>query len=106
MDRRPCIGIMMRLEIETRRFYIGRDYSESIEAAGGVPVHISLIAKADYISAVLSDLDGIVLPGSNTDVDPRLYGEEPHHRLGVVIPEKDDTDRLVIAQAERLDLPI
>ena len=39
MNTRPRIGITMRLEIETRRFYLGRDYSEAVEAAGAVPVH-------------------------------------------------------------------
>ncbi|MGE3466761.1 MAG: gamma-glutamyl-gamma-aminobutyrate hydrolase family protein [Pyrinomonadaceae bacterium] len=96
----------MRLEMSTGRFYIGRDYSEAIEACGGVPVHIGLIPKAGYINAVVGECDGILLPGSNTDVDPHYYGEEPHHKLGTVISEKDETDRLVIAEAERLKLPL
>ena len=106
MVSRPRIGITMRLELESRRFYLGRDYSEAVEACGGVPVHLSLIPKAEYISEAVSRLDGILLPGSNTDVDPHYYGEEPHHKLGTVIPEKDETDRLVLAEAERLNMPI
>ncbi len=106
MGRRPRIGITMRLEVETRRFYLGRDYSEAIEAAGGVPVHISLIPTADYVAAAMDGLDGMLLPGSNTDVDPHFYGEEPHHKLGVVIPEKDETDRLCIAEAEKREIPV
>ncbi len=96
----------MRLEIESRRFYLGRDYSEAIEGLGGAPVHLSLIANRDYIASVLAGLDGILLPGSDTDVDPRYYGEEPHRNLERVIPEKDETDRLVIEEAEKLGLPI
>ncbi len=106
MGKRPRIGITMRLELKTRRFYLGRDYSEAVEACGGIPVHISLIPNADYIRAVVSDLDGILLPGSNTDVDPHYYGQEPHHQLGTVIPEKDETDRLVLAEAEKRGLPV
>jgi putative glutamine amidotransferase len=106
MTERPRIGITMRLELETRRFYLGRDYSEAVEAAGGVPVHLSLIPKAEYIAEALAGLDGVLLPGCNTDVDPHYYGEEPHHRLGTVIPEKDETDRLVLAEVERRDLPL
>lgn len=106
MGNRPRIGITMRLEMPTSRFYLGRDYSEAVEAAGGIPVHIGLIPKAGYIAELLSELDGVLLPGSNTDVDPHYYGQEPHHRLGTVIPEKDETDRLVLAEAERLNLPI
>lgn len=96
----------MRLEIETRRFYLGRDYSEAVEGLGGAPVHISLIPDRGYIADVLSDLDGILLPGSDTDVDPAYYGQEPHPSLKRVVPEKDETERLVIEEAEKLDLPI
>ncbi|MBK8467104.1 MAG: gamma-glutamyl-gamma-aminobutyrate hydrolase family protein [Chloracidobacterium sp.] len=106
MAKRPRIGITMRLEPETRRFYLGRDYSEAVEACGGVPVHLSLIPKSEYIVECLADLDGVLLPGSNTDVDPHYYDEEPHHRLGTVIPEKDETDRLVLLEVERLNLPL
>jgi putative glutamine amidotransferase len=106
MAKRPRIGITMRLEIETHRFYLGRDYSEVIETCGGVPVHLGLIPKADYVAEAMAGLDGVLLPGSNTDVDPQYYGEEPHPRLGTVIPEKDQTDRLVLAEIERLNLPL
>jgi putative glutamine amidotransferase len=106
MNVRPKIGITMRLEIETRRFYLGRDYSEAVEALGAAPVHMSLIPDRGYISSVLSGLDGILLPGSDTDVDPAYYGEEPHPNLKRVVPEKDLTERIVIEEAERLGLPI
>ncbi|MEP6945004.1 MAG: gamma-glutamyl-gamma-aminobutyrate hydrolase family protein [Acidobacteriota bacterium] len=96
----------MRLEIETRRFYLGRDYSEAIQGLGGSPVHIALIPDRQYISSLLSGLDGVLLPGSDSDVDPALYGEDPHPRLKRVVPEKDETERLVIEEAEKLDLPI
>jgi putative glutamine amidotransferase len=96
----------MRLEIETRRFYLGRDYCEALEAAGGIPMHLGLIPKQEYIAAALEGLDGILLPGSDTDVDPSFYGEEPHTRLKKVIPEKDLTDRLVLQEAETLGLPV
>ncbi|MBX7054840.1 MAG: gamma-glutamyl-gamma-aminobutyrate hydrolase family protein [Pyrinomonadaceae bacterium] len=106
MSGRPKIGITMRLEIETRRFYLGRDYSEAIVSAGGDAVHIGLIPDKEYIESTLNGLDGILLPGSDTDVDPHFYGEEPHRNLKRVVPEKDETDRMVINAAEKLHLPI
>ena len=96
----------MRLELETQRFYLGRDYSDAIQAAGGVPVHIPLIPDRDYISSVVDGLDGILLPGCDSDVDPSYYGEDPHPKLGRVIPEKDQTDLLVLAEAEARNLPV
>lgn len=104
--RRPRIGITMRLELETDRFYLARYYSEAVEAAGGAPVHISLIPRQDYIAAVMDDLDGVLLPGSDSDVDPLRYGAEPHPRLGRVIPVKDETDLLVLEEIERRNLPL
>lgn len=106
MGRRPRIAITMRLELESRRFYLGRDYSEVIERCGGIPVHLGLIPNPEYIEQALADVDGVLLPGSNTDVDPYSYGQEPHHHLGVVIPEKDQTDMLVLDEVEGRNLPL
>ncbi|MEP6818123.1 MAG: gamma-glutamyl-gamma-aminobutyrate hydrolase family protein [bacterium] len=103
---RPRIGITMRLELQTDRFYLSRYYSEAIEAAGGAPVHISLIPKADYITAVMDDLDGVLLPGSDSDIDPLRYGAEPHPHLGSVHPVKDETDLLVLDEIEKRRLPL
>src|SRR6185436_10760007 len=99
-QQRPRIGITMRLELSTDRFYLGRHYSEAVEAAGGAPVHISLIAQPQYIASVMDSLDGILLPGSDSDVDPLRYGAEPHAQLGTVVPVKDETDLLVLEEIE------
>ena len=106
MKRRPRIGITMRIEQTTDRFYLGRHYGEAVAAAGGTPLHISLIPDAAYIDSVLEDLDGILLPGSDSDVDPLRYGRDPHPKLGTVQPLKDETDLLVIEASERLNLPL
>lgn len=103
---KPRIGITMRLELESRRFYLGRDYSEALQGLGAIPIHISLIPDSGYIADCLSGLDGILLPGSDTDVDPHRFDEEPHPKLKKIIFEKDETDALVIKEAERLGLPI
>jgi putative glutamine amidotransferase len=106
MDEKPRIGITMRLELETDRFYLSRYYSEAVEAAGGVPVHISLIPRREYLEALIEGLDGILLPGSDSDVDPLRYGREPHAKLGSVQPLKDATDLIVLESVERLGLPL
>jgi putative glutamine amidotransferase len=104
--RRPRIGITMRLELETDRFYLSRHYSEAVEAAGGAPIHISLIPRRDYISAVMAELDGILLPGSDSDIDPLRYGAPPHPNLGSVHPVKDETDLLVLEEVEKRGMPL
>ncbi|HEY3581083.1 MAG TPA: gamma-glutamyl-gamma-aminobutyrate hydrolase family protein [Pyrinomonadaceae bacterium] len=106
MERRPRIGIPMRIELPTDRFYLSRYYSEAVEAAGGAPLHVSLIPKPDYINSLVEALDGILLPGSDSDVDPLRYGQQPHPKLGAVHPIKDETDLLLIEVAERKQIPI
>lgn len=106
MNRRPRIGIPMRIEHTTDRFYLSRHYSEALEAAGGAPVHIGLIPNSGYVDSVVDGLDGILLPGSDSDVDPLRYGQQPHPELGSVHKIKDETDLLVIAAAERRRLPL
>lgn len=104
--QRPRIGITMRIDQTTNRFYLGRHYSEAVEAAGGAPVHISLIPNSDYIDSVVEDLDGILLPGSDSDVDPLRYGQQPHPELGTVQAIKDQTDLLVVDVIERKRIPL
>ena len=105
-EARPRIGITMRIEHGTERFYLSRYYSEAIEAMGCAPLHISLIPERGYISAVMDQLDGVLLPGSDSDVDPLRYNQEPHPRLGTVQPLKDETDVLVIEELERRAMPL
>jgi len=103
---RPRIGITMRIELETDRFYLSRHYSEAVEAAGGLPVHIPLIPREGFIRETVAGLDGILLPGSDSDVDPLRYGHQPHMKLGTVHPIKDETDLLVLKEIEERALPL
>src|SRR5215510_9070011 len=103
---RPRIGITTRIELETDRFYLSRHYSEAVEAAGGLPVNIPLIPRSDYIKGVVDSLDGVLLPGSDSDVDPRRYGRDPHPQLGAVHPIKDETDLLLLAETEKRCMPL
>lgn len=106
MSVSPRIGLSMRLELDTNRFYLGRDYGEALEHFGAIPFHISLIPKRAYISELLKNLDGILLPGSDTDIDPHYYSEDPHTMLKKVVPEKDSTDLIILEEAEKLKLPV
>src|SRR3954451_15473371 len=74
--RRPAAGVhdgpsqLDLLEVEV--YFAG--YADKLVAAGALPVHVP--AGADP-PAVPAPGDALVLTGG-TDVDPALYGEEPH----------------------------
>ncbi len=106
MKKTAKIGITMRLEAATQRFYLGRDYSEALAHLGAIPVHISLIPDKSYIENLLKNLDGILLPGSDSDVNPLIFNEEPHPKLKRVVPEKDETDLLVLKITEKYKIPL
>ncbi len=96
----------MRLYEPENSFYLRRFYAEAVEAAGGAPVYIPLIPNREYLSALIEGLDGVMLSGSDSDVDPALYGEEPHPRLGSVTPERDETDLVLLEMAEERAIPV
>ena len=106
MKKIPKIGLTMRLEIETRRFYLGRDYCEALGHFGAIPLHIGLIPKKEHLHEIVANLDGILLPGSDTDVNPLRFNEEPHPKLKKVIFEKEETDLLILEEAEKIGLPV
>jgi putative glutamine amidotransferase len=101
----PLVGITTRLDAENT-FYLKRYYAEAIEASGGVPVYIPLIPDREYLSSLAGKLDGLLLSGSNSDLDPVFYGEEPHPKLGTVTPERDNTDLTLLEIAEERNLPL
>ncbi len=102
---RPFIGITTRLGAEDT-FYQRRFYAEAVEAAGGAPVYIPLIPNREYLSSLADRLDGLMLSGSDSDLDPAFYFEEPHPRLGSVIPERDECDLILLEIAERRAIPV
>lgn len=96
----------MRHDTERGRFYLAMDYSEAVIAAGGVPVHITLSDDEDYVREIAVRLDGVLLPGSASDVDPNLYGQEPNVNLGMVHPRRDKIDLKLLEYVEKRGLPL
>ncbi|MCX7850392.1 gamma-glutamyl-gamma-aminobutyrate hydrolase family protein [Thermus sp.] len=58
----------------------------------------------EALERILPHLDGLLLPGGG-DVDPALYGEEPHPRLGEVSPERDAHEVFLARHAAERGLP-
>lgn len=106
MAGKPLIGVMTRLDLTAGRLYLDRRYCDAIEACGGLPVMLPLMPEGRSISGIVEKIDGLLLPGSNTDVDPAFFGEEPHPGLRTVIPDKDNSDMEAIKAARGRRLPV
>lgn len=103
---RPRIGIPCRFDWKTSYYNLRESYPDAIFAAGGTPVLVPLIPHPDYIESVTENLDGICLSGSDSDVDPLRYGQEPRPTVGPVIPRRDETDFMLLAAAETRRIPV
>lgn len=104
-NKKPLIGVSMRFNHAQKHLYLPSDYSEAIEFAGGIPVHLSLLPQKDYIKNVLNHIDGILLPGGG-DIDPLRFGEEPKPGLGAVSPVRDENDLILLNVAEERNIPV
>jgi putative glutamine amidotransferase len=63
-------------------------YYHAAAMAGAAPVLIPLLDEIEPLRAIYERLDGILIPGG-VDVDPRVFGETPHERLGRIDPARD-----------------
>lgn len=95
-------GKVSRIEVS----FVGRRYLDAVIRAGGEPV---TLAPREFVPGQADDLlgrfDGLLLIGG-ADVDPALYGQEPHHRTYGVDRRNDDFEIALCHAADRLQVPV
>lgn len=108
-ERRPVIGITTYAQ-EARwgvwhlpAALVPLDYVDAIERAGGRPVLIP--PSEEGVEETLDTLDGIVFSGG-ADVDPSLYGAEPHPETDVPQSRRDAGELALLRGALERDLPL
>jgi putative glutamine amidotransferase len=101
---RPLVGITLGDGDEPGVHAMREDYVRSVEQAGAVPVVLPPTRPED-VPVLLDRLDGILLSGG-VDVDPGLYGQAPHAKLGRVNRRRDDFELALTREALRRDAPI
>jgi putative glutamine amidotransferase len=103
---KPWIGIPTRFHDSGEPVDAIRRYLEAILWAGGLPVVIPTFAPPEQARGFLERLNGILLPGSPTDIDPAKFGEAPHAKLGKLLPERDSLDFALLQHGEDANLPV
>ncbi len=99
----PIIGVTMRVDAKTVN--INKDYHQAIIQAGGIPLSIPFIQDEAALCQIVSLCDGLMLSGGE-DIDPEIYGEEPHPKLLEIIPERDNLEIRVLHLFLAKDKPI
>jgi putative glutamine amidotransferase len=74
-------------------------YFASVREAGADPVAISLLQSPAELAAQLNQLDGFVLPGSPSDVDPARYHAAKSPLTADVDARRDSTDAAILDHA-------
>lgn len=103
MTHQPLIGITTSLD--NGKMIVDRNNSDAILRAGGIPVLVPYSASKEEIRNLASRLDGLLLTGGG-DIDPTLFGEEPHPGLGSITPERDFLEVELVHAMMEADKPI
>lgn len=101
---RPVIGVTCDFDLNESKSQLYSGYYESIIHAGGIPFLIPCsegLSPADLIEK----FDGLLLTGGQ-DIDPYLFGEEPHPDIGSVYSVRDCLEIELCKRAAAADMPV
>ncbi len=103
---RPLIGMPARMDPGEERQYLSREYADAVSSSGGVPLILPLLRTPDLLEPVVDMLDGILLTGSASDLDPSFYGVERKPKCGPVQSLRDQTDFYLLSKAAHRHVPV
>jgi putative glutamine amidotransferase len=105
MAFKPVVGINADYREGDSSFsFIMSGYYECVAAAGGIPLVVPPIEKAEDIGRVLDRMDAFVLIGG-ADLDPRRDGFMLHPTVKTMHPRREDFDRLLMDQLAKHRIP-
>ena len=102
-NRKPVIGITCGGSYDISS--TSNDYIHCIEKAGGVAVILPCSNNEDALREIVKKLDGVLFTGGE-DVNPAIYGEENHPRLGAVNKFRDTSDIAIAKAAFEFHKPV
>jgi putative glutamine amidotransferase len=81
-------------------------YARAVELAGGEPVTIPLDKPPAEVMKLIERCDGVLLPGSNADVDPSKYDAPRHPKTDTADAKRDTVDELLLQDAYNMHKPV
>ncbi|OGW07260.1 MAG: hypothetical protein A2889_08380 [Nitrospinae bacterium RIFCSPLOWO2_01_FULL_39_10] len=106
--KNPLIGITSDYdEINGQNsFFIKESYVTAVEDSGGIPLLLCSTKNENSISRFINLIDGLLISGGGFDIDPKLYGEEPHPKLGKIQPDRTDFEIKLLKSAVEKRMPV
>ncbi len=108
-SQRPLIGVICdRRQLGHHPFHVtGEKYLLAVsEGAGGYPVSVPVLGGDFDVAEILGRLDGLMLTGSPSNVEPRQYDGPPSRPGTKHDPERDRAALALIPAAVRAGLPL
>ncbi len=81
-------------------------YERAVALAGGEPLRIPLDRTPVEIKQLIDGCDGVLLPGSNADIDPARFQQLPSLHTAKPDQRRDDIDTLLLDDAYRRRKPV
>ena len=109
MARKPVVGITTYLTParwgvwEMAAALIPYDYVRAVEEAGGRALLVP--PSEDGVEETLDAVDALVFSGGS-DLDPTLYGQQPHPQTDGVVVERDRAELELLQGALARDMPV
>jgi putative glutamine amidotransferase len=100
----PCHALI-RAETGRPIYANNRAYVHAVESAGGLPILIPMVNDLNILTALLTRLDGLLLPGG-IDLHPNRYGEEVHPLTEEADLELDEFEITLASWAFQEDIPV
>ncbi len=103
----PRIAIPMPHSIDLE--YADRaipQYERAVEHAGGEPVRVPLDRPQDEVRKIIESCNGVLLPGSNADIDPAKFNAVRSPHTAIADPRRDAVDEQLLKDAYGSRKPI
>ncbi len=81
-------------------------YAQAVDSSGGEAVRVPLTLGPSALRKLLTDIDGICLPGSPADVRPELYGAAADPATAPADPAREMIDFGLLDHAEATGKPV
>ena len=111
---KPIIGVTPDFNAGDRQDMGGREptyflrarYLQAIEHSGGIPLMLPLISDSRGLRRILSQVSGILITGSGSDLAPELYGEQQRFKFRLMSQARSTLELRITKLAYRNNVPI
>ncbi len=106
---RPLIGIPTSVRVRNGiavHSVHEDEITAAMDAAGGMPVLIPALGEALDTASVLARLDGVLIAGAISNIEPHHYGDVPRTSGSPIDPARDATALPLIRDALEAGVPL